>query len=77
LSSYFVDTSALAKRYVMEKGTRWMRTITRPTAHHEIIVSELAMVEMFALMERRQRMGVLIPSSASRLRSAFVRHLKT
>jgi uncharacterized protein len=77
LSSFFVDTSALAKRYLTESGTRWVRGWTRPSAGHEIILSDLALVEMFSVLARHERMGLLSTGRATRLRSAFVRHLKT
>ncbi len=31
--AYFVDSSALVKRYVLEIGTAWVRSITRNERH--------------------------------------------
>ena len=39
---YYLDTSALVKRYVTETGTGWVRTITDPVAGHDIYVVKIA-----------------------------------
>jgi hypothetical protein len=77
LTRFFLDTSALAKRYMNEAGSKWVRGWARPSAGNALMISDLAMVEMFSVIFRRQRMGTLSPNRASRIRSAFTRHLKT
>jgi uncharacterized protein len=74
LAVYFADTSALAKRYLNEPGTRWVRGWIRQSASNSIIISELAMVEMFSLIARRELEGDITPSSAQRRRQAFLYH---
>ena len=32
MTTYYLDTSALIKRYVQETGTDWVRTLVAPTA---------------------------------------------
>ena len=54
-----MDTSALAKRYLNETGTKWVRGWTRPSATNEIIISDLALVEMFSVFARHERVGLL------------------
>ncbi len=39
---YYLDTSALVKRYVTETGTGWVRTITDPVVGHDIYVVKIA-----------------------------------
>ncbi len=32
VSTYFIDTSALAKRYITEIGSQWIQALTEPQA---------------------------------------------
>jgi uncharacterized protein len=52
---YFLDTSALAKRYIPEIGTAWVQTIAAPQANHRIILSQLAWIELHSAIACRQR----------------------
>ncbi len=38
---YFVDTSALGKRYIVETGSVWMRTLLNPATGNQIIIVRL------------------------------------
>ncbi len=76
MTTFFVDTSALAKRYLTEKGSGWMRSICKISSSNIIVISELATVEMFSLFARREREQALTLSSGNRLRSLFLSHLK-
>lgn len=74
MAIYFVDTSALAKRYVNKPGTRWVRSWTRYEAQNSILIAELTSLEIFALLARREILGDISPSSANRRRQAFLYH---
>lgn len=76
MSAFFVDTSALAKRYLVEIGTTWTRSWTKSAAGNVIIIAELTSVEMFSLLNRRLREGSLTPSSMNRLQQLFLGHLQ-
>ena len=52
VSAFFADTSALAKRYLVETGTNWVEQIESPT-QNTVIISQLTMVEMRSLLARR------------------------
>ena len=39
---YFVDTSALAKRYVNEPGSAWLRALLNPTTGAETLIVRIA-----------------------------------
>jgi predicted nucleic acid-binding protein len=56
---YFLDSSAVAKRYVDEPGSHWIRAILDPVANHQIHVSLLAGAEVVAAITRRKREGSL------------------
>ena len=71
-TAYFVDSSALVKRYVREIGTSWVRGIThrRPSAH--IYIALITAVEVTSAVARRR--GTTL-SPASSILSRFRKHL--
>ena len=71
MSTFFVDTSSLAKRYVNEVGSTWMRSWTLPAAGNVIVISDLTTVEMSSLLARRVREGTLAAAVESILSSTF------
>lgn len=74
---FFVDTSALAKRYLTETGSTWVKSWILPISGHVIVISELAQIEFFSLLKRREREKTLSPTSVTGLQNAFLSHLKT
>ena len=58
MSTFFVDTSALAKRYLAEIGSVWVQSWIDPNAGNTIIVSEIVLAEMQSLLARRVREGL-------------------
>jgi uncharacterized protein len=59
LTAYFVDTSALAKRYLNEVGAAWVRALLDSASGHIVFIAEIALVEMRSLLARRVREGSL------------------
>ena len=57
MSQYFLDSSALIKRYVEERGTGWVRAITAPDSGHGIVVAQIAPIEIVSGIMRRAREG--------------------
>ena len=45
MAGYFVDSSALVKRYVLEAGTLPVRSLTNRKSHNEIFISRITSVE--------------------------------
>lgn len=74
--TYFVDTSALAKRYVSEIGSAWLVSWDVASAGNIIVISELTLVEMYSVFARRIREGTLSPYRANILRNNFLLHVK-
>ncbi len=74
MSNFFVDTSALAKRYVPEVGTKWVTSWIEPQAGHTILVSTLATVEIITALVRRERGGVISISDRVKLQNDFLLH---
>ncbi len=72
--AYFVDSSALVKRYVIETGTAWVRDITRRKSDTNIYVSLITAVEVTSAVARRR--GVTLSAArASSILSRFRKHL--
>jgi uncharacterized protein len=71
-----VDTSALAKRYLVEPGSAWVQTWINLTAGNYVVISELATIEFVSLLARHVRAGVLTPVNFTHLRNDFNAHVK-
>jgi uncharacterized protein len=73
-TAYFVDASALVKRYVRETGTPWVRGITRRRPSTAIYIAHITAVEVTSAVARR-RGATLTPAQASSILSRFRQHL--
>jgi predicted nucleic acid-binding protein len=71
VTTYYVDTSALVKRYVDETGSGWLRTALGAEPSPSIIIVHLAVVEMTSALTRRLREGVLTTAEHAQLQNAF------
>jgi hypothetical protein len=56
---YFLDSSALVKRYVMETGTNWLRGLIDANAQNALILARITWVETLSALARKQREGRL------------------
>ena len=72
MASYFVDTSARAKRYVAETGSGWLRAALGPATGCRTVVARATSVEMVSAITRRERAGGLTPPDASVARADLV-----
>ena len=52
---YFLDASAVVKRYAEEAGSAWVRQITDPQAQNTILLAEITLVEVTAALAAKQR----------------------
>jgi uncharacterized protein len=77
VEAYFLDSSALAKRYVDEPGSAWIQTLAEPQTHNRIIVVRMAWVEVLSALGRRQREGRLSADAISETAQAFRRDWDT
>ena len=72
MSNYYIDTSALAKRYLTEIGSTWVSILANPAAGNVIVVCDLTAVEFFSTLARRQREGTVTPANALILQTRFL-----
>ena len=69
MAAYFLDTSAVVKRYIQETGSAWVRALADPLAFHLIYLARITDVEATSAVIRRQRGGSLsAPAAAATLR---------
>ena len=59
VNTYFLDSSALVKRYVPETGSSWIQSITDPNTGNSIAIARIAWVEALSAFARRQCEGNL------------------
>lgn len=55
MSGYYLDSSALAKRYLSEVGTTWLRALVAPGTSNTIWLAEITEVEVAAALSARYR----------------------
>src|SRR5690242_15100348 len=53
MGAYFLDSSAIVKRYIPEPGQSLVRTLCDPAQGHDIYISQAALVEVVAAICRR------------------------
>lgn len=75
MAAYFVDSSALVKRYVQETGTDWVRGLTHRRAGNEILIARITAVEVVSAVARRRTGGLLTAQTASSILYRFRKHL--
>jgi hypothetical protein len=55
VSVFFLDSSALVKRYLVEPGTGWIVALTAPALGHSLLVAEVTRIEVIAALAARAR----------------------
>jgi hypothetical protein len=78
MSAYFLDSSALVKRYRTEIGSVWIKRLIEPTAGNTIAVCEITLSEVAAALAAAHR----APGGISRVErdeavSLFLSHCNT
>src|SRR5688500_17589268 len=74
MTAFYIDTSAIIKRYVSEVGTAWITALAPPSAGNIIIIARLTTVEGCSVLARLQRLKHLSTTDGSRLRNDFLVH---
>jgi uncharacterized protein len=67
----YLDSSALVKRYLSEKGSAWVTGLLAPPAGNTIHLASITGVEVVAVIARRQRGGGLTAAQAAALIAQF------
>ncbi len=73
MPAYYLDTSALVKRYANEAGTAWINALIDPAARHTLYTVRLTRPETIAALRRKARTGEMTLAEASGAARAFRR----
>lgn len=55
VSAYFLDTSALVKKYMTEQGSAWIAAVTDPDSDRKVILASVTWVETLSAFARLHR----------------------
>jgi len=77
MAIYFVDSSALVKRYISETGSRWVLGLFAPALDNEIFIAAITGVEIVAALTRRMRSGSISAADATLVCNQFRNDLQT
>ncbi|MDM3844626.1 MAG: type II toxin-antitoxin system VapC family toxin [Aphanizomenon gracile PMC649.10] len=73
---YFIDSSALVKRYVNEIGSAWMLGLFDPSLKNEVFIAAITGVEIIAAITRRSRTRNISMTDAILIRNQFKNNLQ-
>jgi predicted nucleic acid-binding protein len=71
MADYYLDSSAVAKNYLNEPGTIWIRNLTNPAAGHALYTTLLTGPEVVSAIFRKVRTGLLTIPAARRMANNF------
>lgn len=72
MTTYYVDSSALVKRYVNETGSKWVQALCDPTAGHVLALAHIGLVEVAAALGVKERQSIL----PTKIRDALIHDLQ-
>ena len=70
--AYFIDTSAITKRYITEIGSVWVDQNLRVTSGNTIFVLDITAVEFVSALTRRAKGGLIPKQSSNSAQSDFI-----
>ena|SRR2546421_5420810 len=71
MATYFLDTSAIIKRYILEQGQAWILSLCDPAQGHDLYISQATLVEVVATICRRAREQSINMTERDRLIHVF------
>lgn len=74
MTTFYLDSSALIKRYVQETGSDWIRGLVSPGEGHTFLTARVSMVEIYSALARRQREGSVPVADCIIAAEAFTEH---
>lgn len=77
MAVYFVDSSALVKRYISETGSTWVLSLFDPALNNDILIAAITGVEIVAAITRRARSGSISAADAMAVCNQFKSDLRS
>jgi predicted nucleic acid-binding protein len=71
VASYFLDSSAIVKRYLTEVGSGWVRSITDPIAGNNIYLARITGAEVVSALVRQSLPPPLLTRNLSDFKNDF------
>lgn len=71
MGAYYLDTSALVKRYAAERGTAWVVALTDRASGHDLYTARVTGPEMIAALFQKVRTGESSLAAATRASHDF------
>ncbi len=71
MNAYFLDSSALVKRYITEAGSAWVIDICTSAATNPLFVVRIVGAEVVAAIVRCERRGDVSPTEAANAQTSF------
>ena len=66
MAAYYLDTSAIVKRYALEQGTDWLLALVASDEGHDLYTVRLSGPEMISARYRKERTGQVASEEARR-----------
>lgn len=76
MTIYFLDSSAIAKRYIPEIGSSWIRQIANPALPNDLFIARITWVEVLSALARRKREGSLSNNDVNQAITTFTTHVE-
>ena len=76
MTTYFFDSSALAKRYVREIGTSWVLSTVALSTSHLVVIAQITSVEIVSALARQQRHSQITPRFVKASYLLLQRHIR-
>ncbi len=77
MANFFLDSSGVVKRYVLETGSEWVSRISDPDSGNTIVIVRITIAEVVAAFWRKVREGAIPPQEAKTLTEEFTEHVRT
>lgn len=69
--AYFLDSSAVVKRYGSEAGSAWIKNLTDPVTGNHVYIARITGVEVVSAITRKARSGGLSQADANAALAQF------
>lgn len=73
MTTYFLDSSALVKRYAVETGTVWVSSLCDPVNGHSILIANVTIVEVAAALASKRRSQEITLDAYGQVMQDFIR----
>jgi len=77
MAIYFLDSSALVKRYISETGSNWVCNLFDPSLGNQFFIAAIAGVEIVSAITRRAKNGSINVTDAIAIRNQFKQDFQT